>query len=462
MKSARFLQIFSQSGQVAVVLLLGIIVMVALIGFRGKPIPQKKLEAPKQVCPYTPGADARVIESFRAYEKNGGNVRYIQVRGDVPINKDFYVDRHYKKAAENKPVGDKVYDLYMGELGKPGEINTEQDVVSKYRHPGKAVKRLYFTDFKIIFAVHKVNGAPVESSGLDDQNQSATFWLTDIYQQESELKGSGGDTPHPLPDWILTCKNSGVSQPTEPKVVFPNQNKSQENKELQLEYFDFQNQASASGVIQGWTTHCKPAIYLYPKEKTLVNVKVKTKYLTYTDPVYQSETGWNVIAYPTGEMINTGKNEDSLGNLNSLDGSFDYLYYESKAPDKLIKKPTKGFVVEYEQLENLYSEILPKLGLNQTQTNDFISYWKKALHYSPYYFVGIMDQENINSIEPLEINPKPDLVNRVRIYFEKLDRPIEVSAPTLTNYQQPVTSYHVVEWGGMVKNNPGEEFTCVQ
>jgi hypothetical protein len=244
----------------------------------------------------------------------------------------------------------------------------------------------------------------------------------------------------------VTFKGSGV--------VWPDQQKSDSNEQLQLEWFVFDSKTVLLNAW--WTPHCKPAVYLYPPQKMQVNVKVyPAGTLTYTDPLYDSKRGWTVDAYPDGKIY------DSRYTI--YDKSFNYLYFESKIHDQVIKKPTKGWVVKYEELDNLYQNILPKLGLNQQQTQDFAEYWKKALHPSPYYFVGVIDQANVDQIERLEIIPKPAYINRVRIYFERLDSPKPVEAPVFTS---PTTlnpsQFNVVEWGGMVKNDPNHPFTCSQ
>jgi hypothetical protein len=64
----------------------------------------------------------------------------------------------------------------------------------------------------------------------------------------------------------------------------------------------------------------------------------------------------------------------------------------------------------------------------------------------------------------LEITPNPDSINRVRIYFERLDAPKQVEAPLLEakSFKLSASSFNVVEWGGMVKNDPNHPFTCSQ
>lgn len=217
----------------------------------------------------------------------------------------------------------------------------------------------------------------------------------------------------------------------------------QDKKSLQLKQIKFASVPS----ISWYTPACKPAIYLYPKEETDVNVRVKTQgFLTYTDPVYVS-SGWEAKAYPSGKLIVNGR-------------FYDYLYYESKIPDSEIKKPREGFVISYGDLPGFYDEILPKLGLNSTEAQGFKDYWVKALPYSPYYFVGIMKLNDIEKLEPLTINPAPDTIIRARIYFEAISEKIEVSEPEIETPKRQ--GFTAVEWGGMVKLEKGSKFTCSQ
>lgn len=211
-----------------------------------------------------------------------------------------------------------------------------------------------------------------------------------------------------------------------------------------------------------WTPECKPAVYLYPKEAMAVNVKVTIKngFLTYTDPVYPKQ-GWNVLAKPDGELTYLGENKaDSKGKVNYDTGIFPYLYYEGKIKDTSFDKPEEGYVVAYDDLASLYNELLPKLGLNQNESGEFKAYWLKALPYSPYYFIGIIPQEDLNKIEPLDITPQEDTMIRVRLYFEALDETKTVVEPFIST---PIRNgFTVVDWGGMVKRDKDHPFTCLQ
>lgn len=194
-----------------------------------------------------------------------------------------------------------------------------------------------------------------------------------------------------------------------------------------------------------WSPECKPAIYLYPKEKTKVHVEVKPEgYLTYTNPVYPP-LGWDVEANPNGIIKTFGKD-------------YNYLYYESKIRDSAINKPKKGYVVKFDGLPKFYDSILPKLGLTIKEALDFKDYWQKVLPYSPYYFVGLMDEKDIEKIEPLTISPKPNIIIRIRFYFEALDKKILVQEPVIERKVR--NGFTVVEWGGLVKVDKNHPFTC--
>lgn len=232
--------------------------------------------------------------------------------------------------------------------------------------------------------------------------------------------------------------NTTTAPGTTPTTPRPNQN-------LQLTTFNL-DQVLPWG---WWIPECKPAIYLYPTKTQQVNVKVTPKgYLTYTDPPYPISSGWQVEAHPNGQIIANQK-------------SYPYLYYESKIHDERIDKPISGYISSWTNLPETLNNLLPKLGLSSTETHDFVEYWTKSLHQAPYYYIGVLSDQAINTIEPLSITPKPDTTIRVRLYFKALDNPITVSAPTLPTLQTR-SGFTAVEWGGLVKNDLNHPFTCSQ
>lgn len=320
-----------------------------------------------------------------------------------------------------------------------GESTLDHVFASKYENPGTELR--YHQEGILFFLRLKTDGVPETVVATDRRSgQKKDFWLVDVYQEESRFQASlTGARGYTYED-VFKCQ--GNAPPTQ--IIYPGSDSGDKNQ-LQLRSFIIKSDVSNS---IGFSAHCKPAIYLYPEKTTDVNVKVETKgALTYTDPLYPASSGWNVVAYPGGRIVYQGKD-------------YPYLYYESKIPDDLIDKPKEGFVVLYNDLPELLSDVLPKLGLSNGQTADFKEYWERILPVAPYYFVGILSEENINSFEPLSINPKPLTTIRVRLYFEALENKIEVKEPKITSPKR--NGFTVVEWGGMIKTDKNHPFTCSQ
>jgi len=335
-----------------------------------------------------------------------------------------------------------------------GEISLDTPVFSRTRN--RESDLFYFIDYGLIFLLHKnENGGFTELQGGTTQGKSATFYLADIYQDI--------DSGRPeLPPEALTCDTTrGAAIAKGPSVIQPPQ-QAGDSSQLQLQYFVFGSATGSSQVTNGWGIHCKPAIYLYPNQTQLVNVKVKTKgFLTYVDPPYDNQKGWTVEANPNGLLTTT----QSLSPL-----TYPYLYYESKLPRSMVKKPEQGWIIKKEHLPKFFESTMPKLGLNQKESKDFKDYWSKTLTTHPYFFIGILDQDLINYLEPLEISPKPDSINRVRLYFQGLENPVTTTEPSVISHQSSAeggklkaeSNLIVSEWGGVVDTGKDKLFVCNQ
>lgn len=178
----------------------------------------------------------------------------------------------------------------------------------------------------------------------------------------------------------------------------------------------------------------KPVIYLYPDKVTEVNVKVGyADRLTCTYPKYVT-SGWNVIANPNGDLIDTKTNRKLY-----------CLYYEAENNADLdVSK--NGFIVEGKNVEKFLEEKLAILGLNEREAEEFIIYWLPQLEANKYNFIRFADLSYINENMPLEINPNPDTIIRVLMEFKGLDEPIEIQEQQLVKAER--RGFTVVEWGG--------------
>lgn len=473
----------NQNGQIFITLLLLVFTLIAIYSFKFRPSQTQTISTTPGGCqnnsygqdqssnPNPPIFQGPLSTSSGDDEfelLNQTSSKYRLIRSNLPVYQDYLKDPSHMRDVTSDPKyratninlpDQNSYHIYYP-TGKADIDNYEVDGAKARKIPnspryyllkGQKIQNTYSNDGNLIFLVRlDASNQEIISSKLTQNSQELTYVLSDVYQLE------GKDPP---PNWVFKCPgiigDSGLilnlpnqtSSPPKTQIKIPTQNPSVDNNQLQLEYFSFDT--SVTKTEGGWSAHCKPAIYLYPTQKTKVNVKVLTKgVLTYTDPKYPPQ-GWDVTAYPDGTIDYFSK-------------TYPYLYYESKIPDQLIKKPTQGYFTKFDNLSNLYDYLLPNLGLDQTQTTDFKSYWQKTLPYAPYYFVGIISQPILDQVEPLEITPKPDTLLRIRIYFQPLETLPTEEILNLPQIKPQKNGFTVVEWGGMFKKDPFHPFTCSQ
>lgn len=200
-------------------------------------------------------------------------------------------------------------------------------------------------------------------------------------------------------------------------------------KTLKLETFRF----VVLSVWNWYTPECKPVIYFYPEKPTNLSLWVYPRgYLTKTEPEYKN--GWlNLRLNPTGQIF-------YQGNL------YPYLHYEAMIGD--FVPPKTGFMVRRENLPTFFDEILPKLGLNQKEAEDFKNYWLSGLKDSPYFQISLLSPKEIEAIEPIKFSQNPETFIRVRFYFKGLKVPIKIDPPKIANPPKR-SGFTAVEWGGL-------------
>jgi hypothetical protein len=173
----------------------------------------------------------------------------------------------------------------------------------------------------------------------------------------------------------------------------------------------------------------KPVIYLYPQTKTDVNVKLNFQgKLTCTYPEYGN--GWNVTAFPDGNLICNGK-------------EYSYLFWEGKSDTEYDF--SKGFVVKGKDTAKFLEEKLSYMGLTPKEYNDFIVYWLPKMQDNKYNLITFQGDSYTNSAV-LDITPKPDSVLRVFMAYKPLENNISIEEQQLSKFERK--GFTVIEWGG--------------
>jgi hypothetical protein len=94
--------------------------------------------------------------------------------------------------------------------------------------------------------------------------------------------------------------------------------------------------------------------------------------------------------------------------------------------------------------------VLPQLGLNPQEVEDFTKAWEPRFRDAPYYFITFIPPADIERLAPLHVVPQPETVIRVLMDYRPLQRRVVAQAPELPRPPQR-KGFTVVEWGGLTR-----------
>lgn len=176
----------------------------------------------------------------------------------------------------------------------------------------------------------------------------------------------------------------------------------------------------------------KPVIYLYPTHPMDVDVKVSLTDGVFTETIPESDGEWTVTAEPDGTLTDkaTGK-------------KYDYIYWESS--DSTEYDWSEGFIVEGMDVEAFLKATLPRMGLNEKEGSEFISYWLPRMEKNKYNLISFQTDRYTDSAK-LDIVPKPDSVLRVFMAFKEVSGPYYIPAQKIVPFER--SGFTAVEWGG--------------
>ncbi len=171
-----------------------------------------------------------------------------------------------------------------------------------------------------------------------------------------------------------------------------------------------------------------PNIYLYPEQKSTIDVKVNilaNGTIPFSIPTYNG--GWKVTATPEGKI------NDSLG----------FLYYDFFS--SIPYQSDSGWVLNYATFDAEVTTLLTQRGLNKQEIWDFIDFWKK--------YIPVCDWVTlcpINADRMVELTVKPTPMTLFRELYLVL--PSKGERPTIKEPSRGTPfvriGFTVVEWGG--------------
>ncbi|MEN9980794.1 MAG: hypothetical protein RL542_581 [Bacteroidota bacterium] len=190
----------------------------------------------------------------------------------------------------------------------------------------------------------------------------------------------------------------------------------------------------------GEITIKKPVIYLYPTEKTDIKLTLDFKgNLQTTFPKYIGN--WDVTAYPNGQIFDK-KSQRFYSSL-FWDGTLDF-------PKEHYNYQT-GFIIPKNKLASFLIEKLEFIGLNTSETNDFIQYWLPVLEKNKWNFIHFYVNSEYEMISKNTIDPKPETSIRLFMEFYGVEKSINIPEQKLVKTERK--GFTLVEWGGSDVSN---------
>ena len=176
----------------------------------------------------------------------------------------------------------------------------------------------------------------------------------------------------------------------------------------------------------------KPVIYLYPQQDA-TQITVKLDYngtLTTLDPAFNIENGWSVTA-------------NSNGQITLDDKTYGYLFWEGNPNNQYDFY--SGFCIKGSETEDFLKSKLPYLGLNDSETSAFISYWLPMMKDNKYNVISFQEGAYTNNAK-LEVTPRPDSVIRVFMAWYPSEKEVKILPQGISGASR--SGFSVVEWGG--------------
>ena len=174
----------------------------------------------------------------------------------------------------------------------------------------------------------------------------------------------------------------------------------------------------------------KPVIYLYPEEKTNVDVALLAN-ITCVYPAFDEDTMWHVTAEPDGTLFDRDGKQ------------YNYLYWEGVSDADWDF--SKGFCVAGKDVASFLETSLEKLGLTRKEANEFIVYWLPQMERNEWNVISFQTDAYTNGAK-LVVDPEPDSMIRVFMTWYASDSYVEMEAQNLVTSLR--TGFTVVEWGG--------------
>jgi hypothetical protein len=238
-----------------------------------------------------------------------------------------------------------------------------------------------------------------------------------------------------VPEFFELLKKNGWDTPNDVKVATPGtpeRAKWMSPEGIILQHC--QHSSKVNPACANSPTKCYDSpLYLYPLVEQLISINSHSD--VFNSSPNDKSGNWQVLAEPDGKLI-------------LADGkAYSKISYSYKADSEPLGT---GIVTSQAMLKPTLSDYADKLGLNQKEKNDFVSFWSTKLKDAPFVQISHYSRAESANILKLDINPQPDTFIPIVMYFKILQFPTVISKPIFEPIQNRV-GFTALDWSGVIE-----------
>lgn len=178
----------------------------------------------------------------------------------------------------------------------------------------------------------------------------------------------------------------------------------------------------------------KPAIYLYSDSTISLTIQLPENItLGFCHPAYNKT--WDVFICENELILNSKP--------------YPYLFWEGEGEISATQiNWREGYCVARENLISFFESHLINYGLNEKESQDFITYWLPKLNKNAFNYVHFVREDIYESLAPLLVSPIPDNQLRLFMVTSKLDHPMDLIPQRTKPFKRD--GFTLIEWGGAI------------
>jgi len=184
----------------------------------------------------------------------------------------------------------------------------------------------------------------------------------------------------------------------------------------------------------------KPVIYLYSDLEMQVELTLQHPHITFTYPQYNES--WRVKTLANGSVCDLSSQK-----------IYPYLFWEGQTKNLCYQNQNgkiSGQLIKTDTLLHFLEASLSKLGLNQKEQTDFITFWAPSMVAENFVFIQFLIDEAYDAhVAGLTVLPALDNRRRIFMQFTLMENefvPFEYSTQEFSTFNR--SGFTLVEWGG--------------